>query len=236
MKRELFCSAVLVMALASGGAYAGNPAMLADNVRYLSMGDSFAAGKGAIPATQGYAYRLYSNGVFGPMNNTTFDNMALGGTDSSDVLNYQVPQVVKFLPHVITMTVGGNDLGRILKGEPPNVVLAEFAANMTAILCNLRAIMAAKDIDVLILVGNQPDYPWLSASNPAVRQVVILANQIIADAAQACGARVADVFSAFEGKESVYLNYRQGASPNEPHPTNEGYRVMEKAFEEAAMD
>lgn len=234
MLKKLCCSALMALALGSGAAYAVNPAGLADNTRYLSMGDSFAAGKGAIPVTQGYAYRLYQNGVFGSITDVTFDNMALGGTDSSDVLNYQVPQVVRFKPHVITMTVGGNDLGRVLRGVPPATVLAQFAANMTNILCTLRSTMAAQGIDVLIIVSNQPDYPWLSAANPAVRDLVIAANELLVDAAETCGARVADVFSAFDGKESVFLHYRPGADPNESHPTNEGYRVMEKAFEKAA--
>jgi lysophospholipase L1-like esterase len=60
------------------------------------------------------------------------------------------------------------------------------------------------------------------------------ANAVLATAAQTCGARVADVFTAFDGKNGLFLYYRNGADPNEGHPTNAGYRVMAKAFEDAA--
>jgi hypothetical protein len=32
---------------------------------YVAMGDSVAAGEGALPVTDGYAYRLYEQGTFG---------------------------------------------------------------------------------------------------------------------------------------------------------------------------
>ena len=38
------------------------PWQFADNTRYMAMGDSLAAGYGAVPATQGYAYLLYKEG------------------------------------------------------------------------------------------------------------------------------------------------------------------------------
>ena len=226
--------ALTALLLASSSAFAGNPAGLADNIRYLSIGDSFAAGKGAIPNTQGFAYLLYQNGTFGSISNVTFNQAAMGGTTSADVLAHQVPQVKRFKPHVITLYVGGNDLQRILRGEPANVVLQEFLSNMTGILCTLKKEMLSQGIEGMIIVGNQPDFPWLSASNPEVRQLIILANGLLAEVAQACDARVADVFSAFRGQEAYYLHYREGADPNEPHPTNAGYRAMAKAFEDAA--
>jgi lysophospholipase L1-like esterase len=105
---------------------------------------------------------------------------------------------------------------------------------MTSILCTLRGTMAAQGIDVLINAGNYPDYPWISAVKPEVRVLMQTANAILASAAQTCGARVADVFTAFDGKNGLFLYYREGADPNEGHPTNAGYRVMAKAFEDAA--
>ncbi|MDH5195604.1 MAG: hypothetical protein OEW32_18105, partial [Nitrospira sp.] len=35
------------------------------NSYYVGMGDSVAAGEGAMPVTNGYVYRLYSESVFG---------------------------------------------------------------------------------------------------------------------------------------------------------------------------
>lgn len=233
---DKFCRGVLIgLLFASSTVFAGNPAGLDDNLRYLSMGDSYAAGKGAIPVTSGYAYLLYHGGVFASIPNTTFANSAMPGTTSTDVLLYQVPQVIKFKPHVITMSVGTNDLKRALgPGADIPGILTKLGQNMESILCQLRDTMAAQGIDVLIIAGNYPDYPWLSAVNPQVRVLMQQANAVLATKAQKCGARVADVFTAFDGKNGLFLYYREGADPNEGHPTNAGYRVMAKAFEDAA--
>lgn len=228
------CISVEHAAFFSTSAFAVNPAALGDNTRYLSIGDSFAAGKGAIPNTEGFAYLLYKEGVFGPISNVTFDQAAMGGTTSTDVLAYQVPQVKRFKPHVITLFVGGNDLGKILRGTPVEEVLPLFISNMSEILCTLKTEMLSQGIDGKIIVANQPDFPWISAAKPQVRQIIMLANQSLAEVAAGCGARVADVFSAFEGHPAYFLYYREGADANETHPTNAGYRAIAKAFQDAA--
>jgi lysophospholipase L1-like esterase len=103
--------ALIALAAASSAVLAEPPASLDDNVRYLAMGDSLSAGKGAVPVTQGYAYLLYQEGLFGSIATTTFANAAIPGTWSKDVRDHQVPQAISaFEPQVITMTVGGNDL------------------------------------------------------------------------------------------------------------------------------
>jgi lysophospholipase L1-like esterase len=235
LKDFLRRASMVILLAAASTALAGSPWSLADNVRYLSMGDSFAAGKGAFPVTQGYAYLLYQGSVFAPITNTTFANSAVGGTDSSDVLLYQLPQVKKFKPQIVTMSVGGNDLQKILMGADPTTVIGQYLANMGQILCGLRTTMLSQGVaDPLIIVGNQPDYPWLTAQNPQVRVLIVTLNQGLAGVAQSCGARVADVFAAFDGREELYLFYRPGASPNEPHPTNAGHRVLAKVYEDAA--
>jgi lysophospholipase L1-like esterase len=79
------------------------------NTRYLALGDSIAAGFGAIPVTQGYPYLLYRGGVFDTISNMYFANAAVPGATSAHVLNNQVPQTIEaFPPSVITITVGGN--------------------------------------------------------------------------------------------------------------------------------
>jgi lysophospholipase L1-like esterase len=235
MSGKFWRGVLIGLLFASSTVFAGNPAGLDDNVRYLSMGDSYAAGKGAIPVTSGYAYLLYQGGVFAPIPDTTFANSAMPGTTSTDVLAYQVPQVIRFKPHVITMSVGTNDLKKALApGADIPGILTTLGQNMTGILCGLRQTMLAQGIDVLIIAGNYPDYPWISAVHPEARVLMQTANAVLATVAQACGARVADVFSAFDGKDGLFLYYRNGADPSEGHPTNAGYRVMAKAFEDAA--
>lgn len=198
----------------------------------MSIGDSFAAGKGAIPVTSGFAYLLYQEGVFGSITNVTFANSAVPGSLSEDVLAWQVPAAIKsFKPQVVTVFIGGNDLQKILRGTPAATVLAAYGQNLNGILCGLRDGIKPSPF---VIVANQPDFPWLTEGNPMIRVMIMQMNVITSTVAQACGAKVADVFTAFDGRTGLFLHERNGVAPNEPHPTNLGYRVIAKAFEDAA--
>jgi len=200
-----------------------------NNTRYLALGDSLAAGFGALPATRGYAYLLYQKGVYDRELNTSFANAAVPGATSSDVLTYQVPQAIKiFQPHVITISVGGNDLLRILRGADPNQVLGEFAANLTQILCGLRDGIQG----VRVYIHNLYDIPEITEGIPGGLQAILQFNTIVAGIAQSCGAAgVADVYSAFLGRQGLLIIDRNRHEPLEVHPTNAGYRVIADAFE-----
>jgi lysophospholipase L1-like esterase len=228
----LAIAALGVTALASSPAFAERPWTLGDNVRYMSMGDSFAAGKGAIPVTQGFAFILYHEGVFGPIPNVTFANSAVPGSLSEDVLAWQVPAAIKsFKPTVVTVMVGGNDLQKILRGADPAVVLTEYGENIAGILCGLKNEILPSPV---VIIANQPDFPWLTEMNPQVRVGIMAMNQITSEVAQACDAKVADVFTAFDGRTGLFLHDRNNVAPNEGHPTNLGYRVIANAFKAVA--
>ncbi len=235
MKLRILGTAVL-LACASM-AHAANPATVDDNTRYLAMGDSLTAGYGAMPATDGYAYLLYREGAYDTLSNTLFANIALPGATSAQVLAYQVPLATSgdFPPDVVTMTVGGNDVLAILQGADPQQAVYEFQGNFASILYQLCAALP----DTRIYVGNLysiqnfpvPTDPVIQAFNQVVGGVAAFMN-----GAGPCGGRVkvADVYSAFSGsQEGLLLVNRHGASPFQPHPTNAGYRAMEKAFLDA---
>lgn len=83
---------------------------------FLSIGDSVAAGEGALPVTQGFAYQLYHRGVFGRMQVMDFSNIGIKGATADEVQSLQVPQVlciqpprIGVTPSVITLTAGAND-------------------------------------------------------------------------------------------------------------------------------
>lgn len=214
---------VMIFTLAPMGAGAEVPWQFADNTRYMAMGDSLAAGYGAIPATQGYAYLLYHEGVFDKIPNTLLSNVGLIGATSQDVLEKQVPLAIDpFVPTVITLTVGGNDLARILEGENPATVLAEFQTNLFAIFTQLRTGLP----NAKIYINNLYDIPEI----PGARPVVQAFNQIVEGVAGNFMVPVADVFSAFEGKNGLRLIQRNGADQFEVHPSNAGHRAIAKAF------
>ena len=63
-------------------------------------------------------------------------------------------------------------------------------------------------------------------------QAILQFNAIVAGLAQTCGAAgVADVFSAFLGRQRLLIIDRKHHEPFEVHPTNAGYRVIADAFE-----
>jgi len=194
-----------------------------NDTRYMALGDSLAAGYGAIPATQGYVYLLYQSGAFDTIPNTLFCNAGVPGATSREVLTYQVPQAIEeFQPTVITITVGGNDLLTILNGANPATVLAEFQGNLTQILQKLRTGLP----NTRIYISNLYTIPEI----PGADQIVPMFNQIVAGVAGQFNVQVADVYSAFLGQNGLLLIERHNAG-SQVHPTNAGYRVMEKAFE-----
>jgi lysophospholipase L1-like esterase len=224
----------LVVMLTAPAAWAQYWVSFADHTRYMALGDSLSAGYAAHPATQGFVYRLYQSGVIDNVNHLLFCDVGVPGALSQDVLLHQVPQVRRFFsdtgtPYrkVITLTVGGNDLFQIVGGADPNVVIPTFAGNLAAILGTLAATFP----DAQIFVANQYD-PRLGLPNEAL--LIATVNQVIAGVvASFPTATVVDIFSAFDGRSGLLLVEKRGAEPDQIHPTDAGYRVMEKAFADA---
>lgn len=129
------------------------------------------------------------------------------------------------------VSVGGNDLREILAGADPGTVLTSFQANLTQILVGLRSGLP----NARIIIGNQYDIPEITSQIPGGTQIVAAFNAIIAGVAQPTGVRVADVFTAFQGRSGLLLIERHGAGAFEVHPTNAGYRVMADVFAAAAQ-
>jgi lysophospholipase L1-like esterase len=205
------------------GVSAEVPWQFANNTRYMAMGDSLAAGYGAVPATQGYVYLLYKGGVFDKIPNTLLSNVGLIGATSQDVLEKQVPLAINpFMPTVITLTVGGNDLTSILTGADPETVLENFQLNLTNIFMELRTKLPEAEI----YISNLYDIPEI----PGATDVILVFNGIVDGVASGFGVPVADVFSAFEGRKGLRLIQRNGADQFEVHPSNAGHRAMAKAF------
>ncbi len=227
------------------GAWAELPWQFDEHTRYMVMGDSLGAGYGAIPATQGYAYLLYQEGVFDTMPNTLLTNAAVPGATSQGVLDFQVPQAIQFFkPDVITLTVGGDDLAVLLLGflnapSPPTPeefqaaiqdLLTTFGANLSQILFSLKQALPG----VEIYVANLYQVPEIVDAIPAglgAGQIIPAFNQVIAQVAGSLEVPVADLYSAFLGRRGLLLIERHGSDPFQIHPTNAGYRVAAKAFE-----
>lgn len=241
MKRLMFYKHMILLVLFLPSVALADLPAVNPTVRYISLGDSLAAGYKAQPATKGFVYRLYLDQVFGSIPETVFANAAVPGATSDDVLQHQLPQVQRFHPTVVTLAVGGNDLLTLLGTTPPTPeqvadVLKKFGANFTGILIGLCGQLPDGGG---IFVNDLYEIP----SIPGTTQVVPLFNGALdtvveqvkkVPACQNKNIGVAEVHEAFQSRHGLLLieRYEQEGLENtfEIHPTNKGYRVMEEAY------
>lgn len=200
-----------------------------EHTRVLALGDSLTAGYGADPTLNGYAYQLYKQSVFDTPVHTLFANAAVPGVTSTDVRNYQIPQVERFNPDVIIMTVGGNDLIAVLEGRAQAAsALGIYQDNLTQTLLSL----CLREKVPHVYVSNIYNVPELGAG---VNYVIGLFNQVTEAvvsgvAASGCPVKMADVNSAFAGRKGLLNIERNDADDFEVHPTTAGHQVMADAF------
>jgi lysophospholipase L1-like esterase len=236
---------VLVASMAAAPLSAQSPQQLAnDATRYMAMGDSIAAGFKAQPMTQGYAFLLYQGGVFDRMPHTLFNDIAVVGATSGDVLQHQVPLALipgsrgGFVPEYITLTVGGNDIAAIREfaatNPPPDALQLVILQTLGAYSQNLGGILgqlAAQLPGVKIFVGNQYTVPEIEGMFQGGPEALALFNEATAAVvSNVPGAYLVDVYEAFLGRPGLLLIERRGASRFEVHLTNAGHRAMADAF------
>lgn len=210
-------------------------------VRYMALGDSLAAGYKAMPATKGYVFQLYLDEAFGRLTETVFDNASVPGATSDDLLNFQLPQVRRFRPTVVTLSIGGNDLLALLGDAPPGesqvaAALTRFANNLGQALASLCFQLPAGGQvylhNLYVIPEIVPSAAVVPLFNTALGRVIASVRQL-----PECGDKiigVADVFGAFAGRDGLLLieRFEKKGFENtfEVHPSNQGHRVIEDAF------
>ena len=129
---------------------------------YLSLGDSVAAGEGALPVTHGFVYQLYDRGVFGRTQVMDFSNIGIKGVTADEVQALQVPEAlciqpprIGVAPSVITLTVGANDFFVYIAthGVPPDPLTAhsDVADGIAAKVANIiRSLVFGTRIAVVL--------------------------------------------------------------------------------------
>jgi hypothetical protein len=162
-----FKATLLLIALVLTPAPAFAQVNFTKNSYYVGMGDSVAAGEGAMPVTNGYVYRLYDQGVFGRKQVMDFSNIGIRGGRSWDLRDHQVAQVLcsepEQRPTVLTITAGANDF---LRGDTNILGIAQRVAEAIDLLLNNDGTLRLAARPVLDPVTNMPCR--------AVRDVTIL--------------------------------------------------------------
>ena len=144
---------------------------------YLSVGDSVAAGEGALPVTNGFAYQLYHRGVFGRMQVMDFSNIGIKGATADEIQTLQVPQVlciqpprIGVAPSVITLTAGANDFFVYIATQG-------IPANPMTDIPIVADVIAAKVANIIrSLVFGMPGLPAHCAQNGISRIRVLAFN------------------------------------------------------------
>lgn len=223
---------------------------------FLALGDSVAAGEGALPVTQGYVYQLYDQGVFGAKQEMDFANIGLRGARSWDVRDHQVAQVLCSGPRptVVTMTVGANDF---LRGDlnVPGIV-SRVVESVNILLNNGTPLVSAPVLDpvtghpcpplnnVTILVSNYYSIPHpvpaiaaqLDAALKGFDQVLSLLLPLVHVPAGSKVVKV-DLYTPSLGREGLVTIQRrlgfEGPFDFDVHPTNLGHTFIAQRFAEA---
>ena len=222
---------------------------------YVALGDSVAAGEGAMPVTTGYAYRLYDASTFGAKQEMDFANAAIRGGRTWEFRDAQVAEVLCAVaaqrPTVVTITVGANDF---LRGDT-NVlgIASRVTEGINRLLNNGTALVAMPVLDpatgavcpplsnVTILVSN-----YYSIPHP-VPQVNAVLDSALSGFDQAlrflvpfihvpAGSRLAvvDLYHPSLDREGLVLIERRlgftGPFDFEVHPTNTGHAFIAAQF------
>lgn len=227
---------------------------------YVGMGDSVAAGEGAVPVTDGYVYRLYNQGVFNRIQQMDFANMGTRGARSWDLRDHQAPQVLcaepEQRPTVVTITAGANDFFR---GDLDVVSSAKRVAQAIDLLLNNDGVLspnlgATSVLDpgtekkcralqnVTILVSN---YYIIPHPVPEVFELLNTAVQgfnqalsflVLQQVVVPTGSRVAvvDLYTPSLGRQGLVTIQRRlgytGVSEFDIHPTNLGHAFIADEF------
>ena len=228
---------------------------------YVGMGDSVAAGTGALPTTNGYVYRLYEGGSFGQKTDITFANIALPAARSWELRDHQVPQVLCAepvqRPTIVTITAGANDF---LRNDPDISSIARRVAESIDLLLNNGTGWVATPVldpftsapcrrleNVTILVSNYYSIPH---PDPTIFALIDAALRGFDQALRAWlqfvpvppGSRMAvvDLYTPSVGRRGLLAVERRlgfsGPLNFDIHPTNLGHAFIAREFENAWQD
>jgi acyl-CoA thioesterase-1 len=178
----------------------------------VALGDSTVEGVGASRPEHTYVSRLHARlqAVFPA---ARVANLGVGGATSEDVRVGQLPRVLELAPHLVTLSVGPNDVTK-------RVPLERFQDNVEAILTALHQRTAA-----VVVVSLMPDLavtPRFAASDAraTVARAAIAFNDALARRARAWGAEIVDL----HGPSRVEVPRRPELVGSDGyHPSDAGY-------------
>lgn len=210
--------AIVAMLVLTAGAWAraaGMRMLPADpgaEVVYVALGDSTVEGVGASTARNNYVGRLDAR-LRDRYPRARTVNLGVAGATSLDVLDAQLARAIAFQPHLVTLSIGPND---ITTRVPP----ATYARNLDTILARL-----ARETSAVIVVNLLPDLAITPRfrnrdSAPVVGRLSVEFNNIVARTAKRHGALVVDLYRA---SRREVPGHPELLSADGYHPSDLGY-------------
>jgi lysophospholipase L1-like esterase len=184
-------SAVLLATACSSTRVAGVrmlPAERSAEVIYVALGDSTVEGIGASSAGANYVGRLGAR-LRNRYPRARTVNLGVAGATSYDVLDVQIGEAIALRPHLVTLSIGPNDI-------TAKVPVETYAENLEAILGRL-----ARETDAVIVVNLLPDLAVTPrfrnrSTAPLLARLSADFNDVVARTAKRHGALVVDVYTA----------------------------------------
>lgn len=216
-----------------------------DSGVYLALGDSVAAGSGASDATLTSYVGLVDKALRERLGGgLKLRSLATGGHTTQDLIDQQLPGAAAALKNgevlLVTITIGGNDLN-ILQSSPdaatcvadvndPKCPVAGILSGTEQRLDTILSSLREADRDARIVIQVYPNlfsgtgHPFERAAGMAFGKL----DDVIARAAAANDALIADPRAAFEGKGGE-LTHTLDPTPDF-HPNDAGHRAIAEAF------
>ncbi|TNB70323.1 SGNH/GDSL hydrolase family protein [Arthrobacter sp. BB-1] len=246
LRRRLPAFAAGLASLAMATGIAAIPAEGAPpKVDYVALGDSYAAGQGAVPYTDPTCYvsRRGYPAIADKLPGLELTNATCSGQIVENVM-LDVPSVADGTD-LVTVTVGGNDVNTMgvlgaCMPAPASQACAQSVAgaqekltdgSLAASLASLVATIQEKAPGAKVVLTGYPrlfapDQPFAPVANP----LADILNGVIAGVAANTGAQYVDVATAFDahgiGSTDPWITF-DPTNPTDPanfHPNGNGYR------------
>jgi acyl-CoA thioesterase-1 len=185
-------------------------------LKYIAAGDSTAVGVGASAVEKTYTYRVASYLATG--HSVDYKNIGVAGSQTQDVLDKQLAQIVDYQPVVITISIGANDLNHLTSSKK---ILANYKQIISTLTEKTNAKIYITDIPGLINAQLLPSWYRYLLDKKAVK----LNQQLL----KLETGRVKFV-NIHDFGWSNYQDIQVTFAADQFHPNDEGYNNWTNAF------
>ncbi len=188
------------------------PADRREPVVYVALGDSTVQGVGASSPERSYVSRLYER-LRAVYPAARVANLGVAGATSADVVAAQLQRAVELRPHLVTLSVGPNDITR---GVPVEQYERDTDVVLAALTGETRAVVIVNLLPDLAVTRRFRSSPQESA----VGRLTVRFNDALRSRAHQHGVELVDLYSA--SREEVPRHPELLASDGY-HPSDAGY-------------